>query len=408
MYDAIIVGARCAGSPTAMLLARKGYKVLLVDRATFPSDTMSTHHIQRHGVERVARWGLLDRLLAIGGPRITKWTFDVGPFALSGNPTPAGDIDFDVCPRRTVLDKMLVDAAAEAGAEVREDCSVTDLLQDERGVYGIVGQSASGRRHTERARIVIGADGRNSLVAKSVGAPEYHTRASLTCGFYSYWSGIDLEGVELYPREGNAVVAEETNDGLVYIAAGWHRGEFERVRGNLDACMRAAIQACAPSLAERMADAVRVAPFKGTADFRFFFRRPFGPGWALVGDAGYHRDAVTGQGIADAFRGADLQATAIDAGFRGCAPLETALAGHQSERDEAVMPMYEFTYELAKLEPPTAEQQQLFAALRGNQPQIERFLGVVAGTVSPRDFFSQANVASIMRPRVTTELPLAA
>jgi flavin-dependent dehydrogenase len=409
VYDAIIVGARCAGSPTAMLLARKGYKVLLVDRASFPSDTMSTHHIQRHGVQRIARWGLLDRLLATGGPKITKWTFDVGPFALSGNPTPAGDIDFDVCPRRTVLDKMLVDAAAEAGVEVREEFPITGLLQDEHGVHGIVGQTASGRTQTERARIVIGADGRNSFVARSVNAPEYHARPSLTAGFYSYWSGVDLDGVEIYPRHGNAVVAEKTNDGLVYIAAGWPHGEFEHVRANVDASMRAAIETCAPSLADRMADAVRVAPFKGTADFRFFFRRPFGRGWALVGDAAYHRDAVTGQGISDAFRGADLLATAIDAGFRECADLQTALAGYQAERDEALMPMYEFTYDLAKLAPPTQEQQQLFGALRGNQPQIERFLGVVAGSVSPLDFFSDTNVASIMRRQAEWEsLPAAA
>jgi flavin-dependent dehydrogenase len=387
-----------------MLLARKGYKVLLVDRASFPSDTMSTHHIQRHGVERVARWGLLDQLLATGGPKITRWTFDVGPFALSGNPTPSGEIDFDVCPRRTVLDKMLVDAAAEAGAEVREHFPITGLVREEGRVCGVIGQSTSGRAIVEHARIVIGADGRNSFVARQVNAPEYHTRPSLTAGFYSYWSGVDLTGVELYPREGNAVVAEQTNDGLVYVAAGWRRSDFQHVRESIELSMHAAIHACAPSLAERMADAVREAPFRGTADFRFFFRRPFGPGWALVGDAAYHRDAVTGQGIADAFRGADLLASAIDDGFSGCANLQTALAGYQAERDEAVMPMYEFTYDLARLAPPTREQQELFGALRGNQRQIDRFLGIVAGTVDPREFFSQANVASIMQ----AELPLAA
>ena len=144
MYDAIVVGARCAGSPTALLLARKGYRVLVVDQATFPSDTMSTHHVHRAGVDRVRRWGLLDRLLATGGPRIKSWTFDLGPFALRGDPVPAGDTDYDLCPRRTVLDKMLVDAAAEAGAEVREAFAVTDLLTDNGRVIGVRGRTPNG------------------------------------------------------------------------------------------------------------------------------------------------------------------------------------------------------------------------------------------------------------------------
>jgi flavin-dependent dehydrogenase len=355
VYDAIVVGARCAGSPTAMLLARQGYRVLLIDRATFPSDTMSTHHIHRAGVARLARWGLLERLLATGGPRIRRWTFDLGPFALVGNPVAAGPIDYDVCPRRTKLDAMLVDAAAEAGAELRQGFGMRGLLVEDGRVCGIVGQSSSGAPIAERARIVIGADGRNSAVARAVHAPEYDARPSLTCGFYSYWQGVDLEGVELYPRQGRAVVAE---------------------------CMRGA---------------VRVAPFAGTADFRFFFRRPYGPGWALVGDAGYHRDAVTGQGITDALRDAELLADAVHAGFSGRQDLTAALMDYERRRNQATKPMYEFTYDLARLEPPSPEHQQLFAALRGNQPQIERFLGIIAGTVGVAEFFDEANVARIMR-----------
>jgi flavin-dependent dehydrogenase len=397
VYDAIVVGARCAGSPTAMLLARQGYRVLLIDRATFPSDTMSTHHIHRAGVARLARWGLLERLLATGGPRIKRWTFDLGPFALVGNPVAAGPIDFDVCPRRTKLDAMLVDAAAASGAEVRQGFPMRALLVEDGRVCGIVGQSSSGAPITERARIVIGADGRNSAVARAVHAPEYETRPSLTCGFYSYWQGVDLEGVELYPREGRAVIAEQTNDGLVYVASGWRRAAFNQVRDNVECHLAASVEACAPSLAERMRGAVRVAPFAGTADFRFFYRRPYGPGWALVGDAGYHRDAVTGQGISDALRDAELLAEAVHAGLNGRQELAPALADYERRRNAATRPMYEFTYDLARLEPPTPEHQQLFAALRGNQPQIERFLGTIAGTVGVAEFFDEANVARIMR-----------
>ena len=118
-YDAIVVGARVAGSPTAMLLARKGYKILLVDRATFPSDTVSSHIIHPPGVAALARWGLLDRLTKTGCPPIGTYMFDFGPVTVSGAPgTKESPVAY--CPRRTVLDKLLLDAAAEAGAEVRE------------------------------------------------------------------------------------------------------------------------------------------------------------------------------------------------------------------------------------------------------------------------------------------------
>jgi flavin-dependent dehydrogenase len=404
MYDAIVVGARVAGSPTAMLLARKGYRALLVDQATFPSDTISTHHIHRAGLAHARRWGLLDRLFQTGGPQIRHWTFDVGPFALVGNPPAAGDIDFDLCPRRTSLDKMLVDAAGEAGAEVREAFALREPIFDGDRIVGIRGQTALGTEVEERAEIVIGADGRNSLVARWADAPEYNARPSLTCGYYSYWSGVPMLGVEIYPRVGQGVVAEVTNDGLVYIAVGFSISEFPRVRGDIERSVLRAIAECAPGLADRMRGATREAAFRGTADFRFFFRRPYGPGWALVGDAGYHRDAITGQGITDAFRDADLLAAALDAGLGGAEPLESAMANYEQCRNQAVGAMYEFTYDLAKLEAPTPDQQHLFGALRGNQPDTNRFLGLIAGTTSIPDFFSQHNVERILNE----SMPMAA
>src|SRR5690348_8161039 len=269
MYDAIVVGARVAGSPTAMLLARKGYRVLLVDQATFPSDTVSTHHIHRAGLATANKWGLLPRLIATGGPRIRRWTFDLGPFALSGNPLPAGDIDFDLCPRRTLLDKTLLDAAAEAGAEVREGFSVNAILWDGEHVCGIEGQTSDGTPVRERARIVIGADGRRSRIARLVDAPTYHARPASTVGYYSYFDGVDLTGVELYPREGCGVVAEQTNDGLVYIAVAWRRSMFETVRADISGQFARTLQSAAPALAEKVRHAQRVAPFKG-AHFPFF------------------------------------------------------------------------------------------------------------------------------------------
>jgi 2-polyprenyl-6-methoxyphenol hydroxylase-like FAD-dependent oxidoreductase len=403
MYDAIVVGARVAGSPTAMLLARKGYRVLLVDQARFPSDTISTHHIHRAGLATANRWGLLPRLIATGGPRIRSWTFDVGPFALSGNPLPAGDIDFDLCPRRTKLDKTLLDAAAEAGAEVREGFAVHGILSNGAQVCGIEGRTVNGTAVREQARMVIGADGRRSRVARLVGAPSYHERAALTFGYYSYWSGVDLKGVALYPREGCGVVAEETNDGLAYVAVGWRRDMFDMVRRDIEGALLGTVNRVAPDLGEKLSSAERVAPFKG-ADFPFFFRQPYGPGWALVGDASYHRDAIAGQGITDAFRDADLLASALDAGWSGRRAIGEALADYEQKRNAAVMPMYEFTYKLAKLEAPTLEEQQLFGALRTNQAEAERFLSTIAGSVPIPEFFAESNLERIIRQA----LPLAA
>ncbi len=183
MYDAIIVGARCAGSPTAMLLARQGFKVLLVDRATFPSDTISTHILWPHGAEILARWGLLGTLAATGAPPICRhMTFDVGPFALRGAIPDANDGMGGFCPRRTVLDSLLVNAAAEAGVEVREGFTVDELLVTDDTVVGVRGHGRDAKPVEERARMVIGADGVNSFVARAVRAAG--VRRSPGCGLW--------------------------------------------------------------------------------------------------------------------------------------------------------------------------------------------------------------------------------
>src|SRR5690349_11462940 len=142
MYDAIVVGARCAGSPTAMLLARKGYRVLLLDRASFPSDTLSVHYIHQPGVAALARWGLLETVIATGCPPVRQQRIDLGPFALVGAPSPADGIADAYAPRRTVLDTILIEAAAAAGAEVRQRFSVQEILMDGERVTGIRGRDA--------------------------------------------------------------------------------------------------------------------------------------------------------------------------------------------------------------------------------------------------------------------------
>jgi 2-polyprenyl-6-methoxyphenol hydroxylase-like FAD-dependent oxidoreductase len=390
MYDAIVVGARAAGSPTAMLLARQGYHVLLVDRATFPSDTLSTHYIHQPGVARLQRWGLLDRLAATGCPPIGTMTFDLGPFALAAAPPPSDGIVEGYCPRRSVLDLLLVEAAAEAGAEVRTGVTVEDVLFAEGAVVGVRVDGAE-----ERARIVIGADGRNSFVARAVQAPEYDARPGRTCAYYTYWEGARTEGAELYPRDGRMLISGPTNDGLQIVVAFWPREEFKAVRSDVEGSFHEAV-ALAPSLAERLSDGKRADRFFGIGELPFWYRKPFGPGWALVGDAGYHKDPITAQGITDAFRDAELLAGALDAGLGGTQPLDAALAEYERVRNEETRGLYELTYDLASLTPPPPAQQALFAALRENEHEAGRFFGVIAGTVRPDEFFAPENVGRIV------------
>jgi flavin-dependent dehydrogenase len=294
-------------------------------------------------------------------------------------------------PRRTVLDTMLVDAAAEAGAEVQTGVSVDELVFEDGAVVGIrTGDTV------ERARVVIGADGRNSLVARAVQAPEYDTRPGLACAYYTYWGGVEGGDVELYPRDGRMVMGgARTNDGLRIVIVFWPRDEFHAVRSNIEGSFHDAL-ALAPPLAERLATGERADRFYGIGDLPFYYRKPYGPGWALVGDAGYHKDPITAQGITDAFRDAEMLADALDAGFTGTRPPDEALAEYERIRNEETRGLYELTYEFASLAPPKEEQQALFGALRTNEEDTNRFFGVVAGTVRPDAFFAPENIGRIL------------
>jgi flavin-dependent dehydrogenase len=393
-YDAIVVGARCAGSPTAMLLARRGHRVLLVDRTTFPSDTVSTHLIHPPGVASLERWGLLDRVVATGSPPIDTYAFDFGPFTISGRPgteeTPAA-----YAPRRTALDKLLVDAASEAGAEVRERFTVESLVVENGRVVGIRGHEKGGKTVTERAKVVVGADGRHSLVADAVGAQEYNEKPQLQVSYYSYWSGLPMHcRFETALRPGLGYAAWPTNDDLTLIIAGRSIDEFDAVRRDIEGAFLETLE-IVPAFADRVRAARREERFVGTS-VRGYLRRPFGPGWALVGDAGYNKDFITAQGIHDAFRDAELCAAALDEAFAGRLGFDSALGEYQARRDEHVLPMYEFTAELAALAPPPPEMQQLLSAVSRSQEAMDGFARVTAGVTSPAEFFSEENAKHIL------------
>jgi 2-polyprenyl-6-methoxyphenol hydroxylase-like FAD-dependent oxidoreductase len=393
-YDVIVVGARCAGAPTAMLLARKGYRVLAVDRATFPSDTVSTHLIHPPGVGALRRWGLLDHVIATGCPAIHTYTFDFGPFTLTGSPG-ADRWDVGYAPRRTALDKILVDAASAAGVDVREGFTVEEIVFDGDRLAGVHGRGRGGEAVTERARVVVGADGLRSLVAQAVNAERYREKAPLLAAYYSYWSGLPMEGrFEVYIRPHRAFGAWPTNDGLTVVIGGWPYSEFESNKADIEGNFLKVID-LVPGFADRLRSAHREERFAGMA-VPGYFRKPFGPGWALVGDAGYNKDFITAQGIQDAFRDAELCVQALDETYSGRRPFQEAMADYQAARDGHVMPMYEFTAELASLEPPPPELQQILQAAHGNQDAMDGFARVNAGVTSPAEFFAEANVRSIL------------
>lgn len=393
-YDFIIVGARCAGSSIGMLLARKGYRVLIVDRATFPSDTISTHVVQPCGVAALSRWGLLDRLIATGCPPIHTYDFDFGPFVISGSPGTAEN-PVSYCPRRTVLDKLLVDAAAAAGAEIREGFNVEEILSENGRVTGIKGHSKNGSAVSEHASVVIGADGRNSLVAVAVKPEQYNEKPQLLAAYYSYWSGVPTHGrFETFIRPHRGMAAVETHDNLTLVIVGWPFAEFETNKKDVENHYLKVID-LAPEFADRVRCGKRESPFAGAA-LPNFFRKPYGPGWALVGDAGYNKDPITAQGIMDAFLDAERCANALDAVVSGSRSFDNAMEECRQMRDEHAIPMYEFTCQLASLEPPPPEMQRLIGALPGNPAGMHRFAQMNAGTISPAEFFSPQSVGAIM------------
>jgi 2-polyprenyl-6-methoxyphenol hydroxylase-like FAD-dependent oxidoreductase len=393
-YDVIVIGARCAGSPTGMLLARKGYRVLIVDRATFPSDTVSTHLIHPPGVASLNSWGLLDQVVATGCPPIHTYAFDFGPFTLSGLPG-IDEAPVAYAPRRTVLDKLLVDAAAEAGAEVREGFTVEEVLVEDGRVTGIRGHSQGGDTVMEHAPVVVGADGRHSLLAETVGPDQYNEKPQLQGSYYSYWSGLPMHGrFETYIRPGRGFAAWPTNDDLTLVIVGVPFAEFRAYRQDIEATYLATLE-MVPAFAERIHSATRETRFVGTA-VPNFLRKPYGPGWVLVGDAGYNKDFITAFGIQDAFRDAALCADALDQALSGTQSFDAALATYQSTRDQEAVPFYELTAQLAMLEPPPPDLAQLLSAVSRDQHAMDDFVRMAGGVTSPAMFFAEDNIERIL------------
>jgi flavin-dependent dehydrogenase len=346
-HDVVVVGARVAGAATAMLLARRGFDVAVLDRAAFPSDALSTHAIARGGVVQLARWGLLDAVLASGAPKIRRVAFH-----LPGGETDDRMIkeryglDHLVAPRRHILDALLQKAAVDAGADVRTGVTVHGVVTDGEGrVSGVTvtdGTTGDGAVRTIGAALVIGADGVHSRIARAVDAAVVDQRPSDGAGQYTYVTGFAPDAFEFHVADGLFAGVFPTHGGEanvwvcspadVSVLSG--RGD-ERIAKFLDL-----LDAASPSLAERVRSAEITAPVRGAARYPNHVRQAFGPGWALVGDAGYHRDPVTGHGITDAFRDAELLATHVD-----------DLRAYAEERDRALAPIFDLTCRLGSYPP---------------------------------------------------------
>jgi flavin-dependent dehydrogenase len=369
-YDVVIVGGRVAGSATAMLLARLGHHVVVVDQAAFPSDTVSTHSIARSGVIQLRRWGLLEAVLDSGAPAIRQVTFHALGGSVSRPVKLKAGTDFVVAPRRYVLDTILAAAAERAGADVRPGVTVTGVRRNGHGrAVGVHGHDCAGTPIDISARYVIGADGLQSRVARSVGAAISEVRPANGATQYAYYAGIPWTGNEFFVGVRSLAGIFPTHNGQACIwicnpaadAKAVRRGTASRA-----AAFGELLERSAPQLAERLRHARRTSPVLGMLRMPNQLRQASGPGWALVGDAGYHRDAVTGYGISDAFRDAELLAVAVDQALGAAAQEAAAMAHYQQQRDQALREIFEITCRLAAYPPVPAFielQKQLSAAI---------------------------------------------
>jgi 2-polyprenyl-6-methoxyphenol hydroxylase-like FAD-dependent oxidoreductase len=396
MYDAIVIGARCAGAATAMLLARQGHRVLLLERGIIPSDVHRGHFIHRHGPKRLAGWGLLEKVVATNCPALTTHLTDFGDFPLIGRDIRVGNVAWGYAPRRRQLDQALVEAAIEAGVEFRPRFLVEDCLWRGDRVEGIRGRDLRTRASSaEKALITIGADGRNSTVARAVNAPCYEETPALTCWYFSYWSGVPTEGFEWYLRKNRVIFAFLTNDNLFAIFIGWPIDKFTSVKADIEGEFMSVVDLI-PGFRERVRSGRREERFYGAADLPNFLQRPFGPGWALVGDAGCHKDPMMAHGICDAFRDADFLTAAIHEGLAGQCPLDDALMRYERRRNEVTMAEYHDNISAARFTPVSPELLRLRLALRGNQEDTNRFIMMLEGWISHDEFFNPENLQRIL------------
>jgi 2-polyprenyl-6-methoxyphenol hydroxylase-like FAD-dependent oxidoreductase len=337
-HDVVIVGARAAGAATALLLARADLDVLVVDRGRYGADTLSTHALMRAGVVQLHRWGLLDAVIAAGTPPARKTTFTYANDEVPITIKPSHGVDALYAPRRTVLDPILVDAARAAGATFQYGITVSDVTRDHLGrVNGIEGRDKRGRPVGWSAHWVVGADGIRSNVSAAVGAPTERRGTAATAVVYGYWSGLNVDGYEWIFRPDACAGVIPTNDGQACVFAAASPGRIGR--GGMDV-FHQVVHAASPSLTTRLADTSAPDGFRTFTGLPAYLRRPYGPGWALVGDAGYWKDPISAHGLTDALRDAELLARAISAAATDTAIETEALNEYHATRNRLSTPLF--------------------------------------------------------------------
>lgn len=378
-YDALVIGARCAGAATAMQLARKGLRVLAIDRGAHGADTLSTHALMRGAVLQLSRWGLVPRLRDAGTPPVRSTSFHYGAEEHAIALRPSDGVDALYAPRRTVLDALLVDAAVAAGAEVRHGEVMFSLERGPGGrVTGAVALDAEGRPREIAADIVIGADGVGSAVARLAGAATVIEGRHATATVFGYWRGIGTEGYQWHYVPGASAGAIPTNAGLHCVfatvpAARWRAGLHAAPRDAFEQVLREV----APALAERVARGTRAGALSVFAGRRGFFRQAAGEGWALVGDAGYFKDPLTAHGITDALRDATLLADAVAQGT------SRAFADYAETRDALSLPLFEATEAIAAFDWDLPRLQELHRELnRAMKREVEHMVARQAPAVA--------------------------
>jgi 2-polyprenyl-6-methoxyphenol hydroxylase-like FAD-dependent oxidoreductase len=345
-YDAVVVGARCAGAATAMLLAREGLSVLVVDRSRHGADTLSTHALMRGGVLQLHRWGLLDAVEAAGTPVVRSTSFHYADEVIRIALKARDGIEGLYAPRRNVLDPVLADGARDAGAELVYGTRLVNLARADDGrVDGVVLEDAQGRLRCIGAEIVIGADGLRSTVADLVKAERYRTGRHSTGVVFGYFSGLEDDGYHWHYRPGVSVGIIPTNEKLTCVFASMPARRFgEEIRFDPSAGFDRVLEECSPELATAVKGGRRSGNLRGFAGQVGFFRQAWGRGWALVGDAAYFKDPITAHGITDALRDAELLARAVVEGS------PDSLADYQATRDAMATGLFEVTDEIASFE----------------------------------------------------------
>lgn len=342
-FDAVIVGARCAGAATALLLARAGARVLLVDKGAYGTDMLSTHALMRGAVLQLQRWNVLPAIVAAGTPPVRSTTFSYRAEDVTVAIEPRHGVSALYAPRRWLLDRTLVDAAVASGAEIEYGVAVEDLIRDDQGrVRGVLTKGGSSRRI--EADTTIGADGLYSTIADRVSAATVIAGHHKTAVLYSYWQGAPNDGYywRFMPDASMGAIPTNQQAACVFVSVSADRFHRE-IAGDPLTAYRRWLREAAPAFDAQLAEATRVEPVRGFGGHVGFIKTSIGPGWALVGDAAYFKDPLTAHGITDALRDAELLARAI---IRGT---NAALNDYETMRLDLSNRLFELTDEIASL-----------------------------------------------------------